>query len=264
MNILFIGDMVTPDSIEVLSMVLRRLRKDHQIDLVIANAENIHTHNGLNLNQYNEVKRIGVDVVTLGNHAWDQAQIYHFIDENEDIVRPFNLPPDTPGRGYTIAEACHRPVAVIAAMGNVNIATVTSPFQDIDRLVDHLHEEGIHTIFVDMHAEATSEKVAMGRYLDGRVSAVVGTHTHIPTADTVVLPKGTAYQTDAGMVGPVDSVIGMLTEASIARFVTQRRVGFKQSQDRHYLCQGVLVDIADDGHARSIMRIDERVTLDQA
>ena len=261
MNILFIGDMVTPDSIEVVSIVLRRLRKTHKIDLVIANAENIHTHNGLNLNQYNEVKRVGVDVVTLGNHAWDQPQIYHFIDENEDIVRPFNLPPDTPGRGWTIAEACHRQVAVIAAIGNVYVSTATSPFQDIHALVARLHEDGIHNIIIDMHAEATSEKVAFGRYLDGCVSAVIGTHTHIPTADTVILPQGTSYQTDAGMVGPVDSVIGMRTDLSIARFVTQRRVSFKQSEDRHYLFQGVLVEVGEDGFSRSIKRIDERVTM---
>ncbi|MEE0509659.1 MAG: TIGR00282 family metallophosphoesterase [Peptococcaceae bacterium] len=263
MKILFIGDMVTPDSIEMASRCIRQLKKEQTIDLIIANGENIHTQNGLNLKQYQQLKNIGIDVVTLGNHAWNQPQIYHFIDENEDIVRPFNFPPDTPGRGWTVAEAHHRSVAVVVAMGNVYVSTLTSPFQDIMKVVDNLHEEGVKTIIVDMHAEATSEKLALARYLDGKVSAVLGTHTHIPTADEQILPKGTAYQTDVGMVGPVDSVIGMKVEASINRFLTQRRVKFQQSEDNHFLFQAVLVEINNDGRAVQIERIEKRMTIER-
>ena len=255
MKILFIGDMVTPDSIEMVARCIRQLKKTEQIDLVIANGENIHTQNGINLKQYQQLKTVGVDVVTLGNHAWNQPQIYHFqsLYENEDIVRPFNYPPETPGRGWTVTEAAnHRQVAVIVAMGNVYMSTLTSPFQDIMKVVDEIRAEGIKTIIVDMHAEATSEKVAMGRYLDGKVTAVLGTHTHIPTADTQVLPNGTAYQTDIGMVGPVESVLGMRVESSINRFVTQRRVKFQQSEDSEFLFQAALVDVDADGKAVSI------------
>lgn len=263
MKILFIGDMVTPDSIGMASRCIRQLKKEQPIDLVIANGENIHTQNGLNLKQYQQLKNAGVDVVTLGNHAWNQPQIYHFIDENEDIVRPFNYPPDTPGRGWTITEANHRQVAVVVAMGNVYVSTLTSPFQDIMAIVDKLHGQGVKTIIVDMHAEATSEKLAFARYLDGKVSAVLGTHTHIPTADTQILPEGTAYQTDVGMVGPVDSVIGMKVEASINRFLTQRRVKFQQSDDPQFVFQAVLMEIDSEGRAVAIERIERRMTIER-
>ena len=200
----------------------------------------------------------------MGNHAWNQPQIYHFIDENEDIVRPFNYPPDTPGRGWTVAEAAnHKQVAVIVAMGNVYMSTLTSPFQDIMKVVDDIRAEGIKTIIVDMHAEATSEKVAMGRYLDGKVTAVLGTHTHIPTADTQVLPNGTAYQTDIGMVGPVESVLGMRVESSINRFVTQRRVKFQQSEDSEFLFQAALVEVDAEGKAIAIERIERKMIIER-
>ena len=264
MKILFIGDMVTPDSIEMVARCIRQLKKTEQIDLVIANGENIHTQNGINLKQYQQLKSVGVDVVTLGNHAWNQPQIYHFIDENEDIVRPFNYPPDTPGRGWNVAEAAnHKQVAVIVAMGNVYMSTLTSPFQDIMKVVDEIRAEGIKTIIVDMHAEATSEKVAMGRYLDGKVTAVLGTHTHIPTADTQVLPNGTAYQTDIGMVGPVESVLGMRVESSINRFVTQRRVKFQQSEDSEFLLQAALVEVDAEGKAIAIERIERKMIIER-
>ena len=131
------------------------------------------------------------------------------------------------------------------------------------KVVDELHEQGVKTIIVDMHAEATSEKLALARYLDGKVSAVLGTHTHIPTADAQILPEGTAYQTDVGMVGPVDSVIGMKVESSINRFLTQRRVKFQQSDDDHFLFQAVLVEIDNDGRAVEIERIDKRMTIER-
>ena len=167
-------------------------------------------------------------------------------------MRPFNYPPDTPGRGWTITEADHRQVAVVVAMGNVYVSTLTSPFQEIMGIVDDLHAQGVRTIIVDMHAEATSEKLAFARYLDGKVSAVIGTHTHIPTADAQILPEGTA-----------DSVIGMKVEASINRFLTQRRVKFQQSEDDAFLFQAVLLEIDGDGRAQHIERIDKRMTIER-
>ena len=163
-----------------------------------------------------------------------------------------------------MAEAAnHKQVAVIVAMGNVYMSTLTSPFQDIMKVVDEIRAEGIKTIIVDMHAEATSEKVAMGRYLDGKVTAVLGTHTHIPTADTQVLPNGTAYQTDIGMVGPVESVLGMRVESSINRFVTQRRVKFQQSEDSEFLLQAALVEVDAEGKAIAIERIERKMIIER-
>ena len=143
------------------------------------------------------------------------------------------------------------------------MSTLTSPFQDIMKVVDEIRAEGIKTIIVDMHAEATSEKVAMGRYLDGKVTAVLGTHTHIPTADTQVLPNGTAYQTDIGMVGPVESVLGMRVESSINRFVTQRRVKFQQSEDSEFLFQAALVEVDAEGKAIAIERIERKMIIER-
>lgn len=257
MNILFIGDMVAPQSIDVVRRLLRKLQREQNIDLVIANGENIHTHNGLNKRQYEELLNAGIDVVTLGNHCWDQPQIYHFIDEVDRLVRPFNYPPGTPGVGWRVLDAAHRQVAVVAALGNVALSTLTSPFQQIKDVIKKLHEDGIRHIIVDIHAEATSEKIALGYFLDGQVSAVLGTHTHVPTADARILPQGTAYQTDVGMTGPYESVIGMTIDASVARFVTQRRVRYEQESEGPFIFCATLITLDDNGHAVAITPIQE-------
>lgn len=260
MDILFIGDVVSSQSIDVIEQMIRRLRQEEPIDLVIANGENIHKHNGLTESLYRDLISAGVDVVTMGNHCWDQSQIYQFIDEADRLVRPFNYPPGTPGSGYCVVDVLHKQVAIIAALGNVDVSTLTSPFQHIHELVDSLRVEGIRHIIVDIHAEATSEKMAFGYYLDGKVSAVLGTHTHVPTADARILPEGTAYQTDVGMTGPYESVIGMDITASVSRFVTQRRVRFEQASKGPIICCATKIKLDDNGIATEVATIQALYT----
>lgn len=260
MKILFVGDLVSPKAIEVLNKAILELKKTESIDLVIANGENIHAHNGISESQFQDLLYAGADIVTLGNHTWDQKAVYHFI-EDERLVRPFNYPLTAPGKGYRITYAKNRIVAVISAMGNVNISTLESPFIGIDGLIDEVKRLGAKHIIVEIHAEATAEKRAFGFYLDGKVSAVLGTHTHVPTADEMILPKGTAYQTDVGMVGPKHSVIGMETERSIARFITQRRVNYKQAEDTHYEFNAILIELDNDGKAINVKRIRKEIVL---
>lgn len=260
MKLLFVGDLVSPRAIAVLSRALLELKQTETIDLVIANGENIHAHNGISEQQFHDLLHAGADIVTLGNHTWDQKAVYHFIDD-ERIVRPFNYPPSAPGAGYRIAYAKNRMVAVIVAMGNVNISTLESPFIQIDALIDEVSALGAKHIIVEIHAEATAEKRAFGFYLDGKVSAILGTHTHVPTADEMILPKGSAYQTDVGMVGPKDSVIGMEKERSILRFTSQRRVNYKQAEDESYEFNAVLIELDDEGKAVSINRVRKEIIL---
>lgn len=260
MNILFVGDLVSPKAIEVLSRALLELKRTNEIDLVIANGENIHAHNGISESQFQDLLYAGADIVTLGNHTWDQKAIYHFI-EDERLVRPFNYPESAPGQGYRITYAKNRMVAVISAMGNVNISTLESPFLKIDEVIEKVRALGAKHIIVEIHAEATAEKRAFGFYLDGKVSAVLGTHTHVPTADEMILPKKTAYQTDVGMVGPKNSVIGMESERSIARFTSQRRVNYKQAEDKVYEFNAVLLELGTEGEAVSIKRIRKEIEV---
>ena len=260
MNILFIGDLVSANAIEVVAEALRKLRQVYTIDGVVANGENIHAHNGINETQFQNLLYAGVDLVTLGNHTWDQKSIYQFIDD-ERIIRPFNYPSDAPGLGYRLTYIKNRPFAVICAMGNVNISTLESPFLHIDRIIDRLKAEGCKHILVEIHAEATAEKRAFGFFLDGKVSAILGTHTHIPTADEMILPKGSGYQTDVGMVGPKYSVIGMEVERSINRFLTQRRVNYKQAEDSVYEFNAILLTLDDEGKCQEIKRIREEIRL---
>lgn len=261
MRILYIGDLVSPKGIDVVDRMIRKVRRDHAVDLVVCNAENVHSRNGINRTQYDDLCDIGVDVITLGNHAWDQDKVTHFIDEASNIVRPFNYPPGTPGQGRVVVDVCHRQLGIIVAMGNVGLSHLPSPFLGIDHEIASLNEAGVRHILVEIHAEATAEKGALGAYLDGRVGAVLGTHTHIPTADERILPKGTGFQTDIGMVGPWDSVIGMTKEASIARFLTQRRVRYEQPETDTYTFNGTLLDLDKDGLCASITRIQDKVVL---
>lgn len=261
MRILYMGDLVSPKAIEVVDRMLRRLRREQSIDLVVCNAENVHHRNGIKREQYEHLRQIGVDVITLGNHAWDQEQVTHFIDESPDLIRPFNYPPDTPGKGHYVIECCHREVAVLVAMGNVGVSHLPSPFLGIDEEVARLKADGVRHILVEIHAEATAEKAALAYYLDGRVGAVLGTHTHVPTADARILPKGTGFQTDIGMVGPYNSVIGMDKDASIARFRTQRRVRYQQPETDHYIFNANFLELDKEGLCQSMMRIQEQVTL---
>lgn len=252
MEVLFIGDMVSPEAIDVVEEEIRRISRHQPLDLVIANGENIHPRNGLIESDYHALIAAGVDVVTLGNHTWDQKSIYNYIDEAERLVRPFNYPEGTPGQGVITIESGAFRIAVIAAMGNIYVSQLPSPFLGIDTIINALHDDGIQHIIVDMHGEATSEKNALAWYLDGRVSAVLGTHTHVATADARILPKGTATQTDVGMVGPYPSILGMDVETSISRFITQRPIGYKQAEVEEMIFNATLISLNKQGKATNI------------
>ena len=224
MNILFIGDIFGRPGRNTVKKLLKKCREEHGIQLVIANAENMHHGNGVTEDNLKEMQEAGVDFFTSGNHVWKDKSIIPFMDSKRmPMVRPANYPEGVPGRGWRIIEgSLKQRVLVINVMGRVFIPQhLDCPFRTIDRILKENAHENLAAIFVDVHAEATSEKMALGHYLDGRVSAVIGTHTHVATADEYILAKGTAYQSDVGFVGPVDSVIGAEKTAIIDHFLTQ-------------------------------------------
>lgn len=262
MRILFIGDVVGRPGRNLLRRRLPDLRREVGADLVIANGENAAGGVGITPPVARELTSLGVDVITLGNHTWDKRELAPEIDNLPNLVRPLNYPPGTPGRGSLVARtASGEPVAVLNAMGRVFAgAQLEDPFRGLDEELASIPDD-VRVRFVDFHAEATSEKVALGWYLDGRVSAVVGTHTHVQTADEVVLPGGTAYISDVGMTGPWHSVIGIEKERVIEKFLTQMPVRFDAASGPCQL-NAVLVDIdGTTGRARSIQRIFEREPL---
>jgi len=210
-----IGDIVGQPGRQVVKELLPGLRQQYGLGLVIANAENVAGGLGLTSATAEELLSAGVDVLTSGNHIWAQKEIIPHLDGEMPILRPLNYPPGVPGKGYIV----NRQAMVVNLIGRTFMSDVDCPFRAIDQLLTEVKSKP-PVIIVDFHAEATSEKVAMGRYLDGRVSAVLGTHTHVGTSDSQLLPQGTAYVTDIGMTGPVDSVIGMETEVVIQRFLT--------------------------------------------
>jgi metallophosphoesterase (TIGR00282 family) len=215
MIILMIGDIVGRPGRQIIHKYLHDLRREYRIDLVIANGENAAGGFGLSVGTAHELMNDGVDVFTSGNHIWAQKEIVPYLDGDLPILRPLNYPPGVPGRGYLITGN----VLVVNIIGRTFMTSYDCPFQGMDILLSDLKKKP-PVIIVDFHAEATSEKVAMGRYLDGRVSAVLGTHTHVGTIDAQIQPGGTAYVTDIGMTGPTDSVIGDDADAVIQRFLT--------------------------------------------
>jgi metallophosphoesterase (TIGR00282 family) len=254
-RLLFIGDIVGKPGRELVRRGLAPLVARHGIDLVIANVENSAAGFGVTPDIADDFLHWGVHVMTGGNHTWDKKEILPYFAEQPRLLRPANFPAGTPGRGVFIARtAAGVPVAVINAMGRVFMTAIDDPFKVVEAEIDAVRKEA-RVIFVDFHAEATSEKVAMGWHLDGRATAVVGTHTHVQTADERVLPKGTAYITDVGMTGPHDSVIGVDKSAIIARFLTGRPQRFETATENPRL-NGVIV-AADEttGRAQSIERV---------
>ncbi len=261
MRILFIGDIFGRPGRNIVRENLSALLRENQVDLCVANAENAAGGFGLTPQIAEEFFNLGVDVLTTGNHAWDKRELseYFLAAANEPysparrILRPANYPPGTAGTGiYEGTTRAGIPYAVMNLQGRVFMASIDDPFRAADRLLASTEAK---VILLDFHAEATSEKVAMGWYLDGRVTAVLGTHTHIPTADTRVLPGGTAYQTDVGMTGPYDSVIGVQKELIVQRFLTAMPARFEAATGDVRLC-AVLVECDDaTGRAKSVRRI---------
>jgi metallophosphoesterase (TIGR00282 family) len=250
--ILAIGDIVGSPGRKAVSQLLPGLRQQYGIDLIIANGENAAGGIGLTLSTAKELLGAGVDVLTSGNHIWVHKEIIPYLEGEMPILRPLNYPAGVPGKGHlTIGQ-----VAVVNLMGRVFIGNFDCPFRTMDQLLSELEQP---IIIVDFHAEATSEKVALGRYLDGRVSAVLGTHTHVGTIDAQILPRGTAYVSDIGMTGPLDSVIGDDTETVVQRFLTQIPHRLSVGKGKIAL-NGILVEVDDKtGRATSIDRIYQEV-----
>jgi 2',3'-cyclic-nucleotide 2'-phosphodiesterase len=259
LKLLFVGDIVGRPGRQALERRLDRLIDRNQVDLVVANGENAAAGFGLTLDIARELLDAGVDVITSGNHIWDKREIYSYLDSQPRLLRPANYPDASPGRGsgiYTTSGGLK--VGVINLEGRIFMNPLECPFRTADRLVTELRKE-TRVILVDIHAEATSEKMALGHYLDGRVSAVIGTHTHVQTADEQILPGGTAYLTDAGMTGARDSVIGISKEIAIEKFITQLPIRFDVAK-KNPMLNGVLIDIAEEsGQAVAIERVLELV-----
>lgn len=259
MRILVMGDVIAQPGLEAVRSLLADLCREHEIDLVIANGENVANGLGLTVADARDLFASGVDVITSGNHIWDRPEILDFMEAGQPVLRPLNYPMGVPGRGYIITNG----VLVVNLLGRVNVEVVDCPFAAISSLLDSLRERPTISV-VDFHALDPMEKVAMGWYLDGRVSAVVGTHTHIPTADARLLSKGTAFISDIGMVGPFNSVAGVEIEAAIARFQTRLPPGYLRykAAPGPVLFNSVLVDIdAETGMASQIKRLDVEVEI---
>jgi hypothetical protein len=227
MKVLFIGDIMGEPGRRAVTRVLPRVVAQHGVDLVIGNAENAAGGFGITPDIASELFDLGLAAITLGNHAWDKKETIEYIQREPRLLRPANYPEGVPGRGAVIVETpAGVPLGIVQVMGRVFMPTLDCPFQAARREVQQLRGK-TRAIIVDMHAEATSEKMAMGHFLDGEVTAVVGTHTHVPTADEQILPKGTAYLTDIGMTGPIHSVIGIKKELAIQKFLTQMPARFE-------------------------------------
>lgn len=257
MNILFIGDIVGSPGRRAISALLSGLKEEYSLDFVIANAENASGGSGIIPRVAEELFGSGVDVLTSGDHIWKRKEIFELIGREKRILRPLNFPASSPGRGSNIFKTKEgKKIGVINVNGRVFMEALECPFKTALAAREELAQE-TKIIIVDIHAEATSEKIALGWYLDGKVSAVLGTHTHIQTADERVLPQGTAYITDVGMCGPYDSVIGRKVENVLERFITSMPVRFEVADENIKLC-AVVVDIDEKtGRAKSIQRIQK-------
>jgi 2',3'-cyclic-nucleotide 2'-phosphodiesterase len=255
-KLLFIGDVIGKPGREALSRELHRIVDRHRVDLVIANGENSAGGFGLTAETAQELFKCGVEMITSGNHIWDKKESLEYIKREERIVRPANYPEGTPGKGSAIVRTPGGvKVGILNLEGRVFMNNLECPFRCADREIAKLKEE-TPIIFVDFHAEATSEKASLGWYLDGRVSAVIGTHTHVQTADERILTGGTAYLTDAGMTGPFDSVIGVKKEEAIQKFITQRPAKFEIAK-RDIRINGVVIEVDEkSGLALGIERIN--------
>ncbi|MCK5236353.1 MAG: TIGR00282 family metallophosphoesterase [Deltaproteobacteria bacterium] len=254
-TILYVGDVIGKPGRSALKAALPGLSLKYAPDLIIVNGENSAGGFGITPAIFNELLGLGVDVVTSGNHIWDKREIIDYIDTAPRLLRPANYPIEDPGSGVIVTTLMSSGVraAVVNISGRVFMDTIDCPFRSIDKLLKDIREE-TPVIFVDFHAEATSEKKAMGHHLDGRVSAVIGSHTHVQTSDEVVLGGGTAYLTDAGMTGPVDSVIGIDKDIIIKKFLTKMPIRYEVAGGRTQL-QGVVVEVTEDGKASSIERL---------
>lgn len=256
MKLLFIGDIVGKPGRRAVRLLLPAIREEQGVDVVVANCENAAGGFGVTRDVIDELLQSPIDILTSGNHIWDKRDIIDYIDEYPTLLRPANYPEGSPGRGWVVTNnhGGKKPLAVLNLEGRVFMRPLDCPFKTARRLIRTV---GDYTpvVIVDMHAEATSEKQALGRYLDGTVSAVIGTHTHVQTADETIFPQGTAYISDAGMTGAFDSILGIRKEAAIERFLTVRPIKFDVAR-KDIRLQGVIIDIDDEtGKSLAISRV---------
>ena len=260
MKILFIGDIVGEPGRRAIAELLPGIKKANEIEFVIGNAENVAGGSGVTPSLADELFNHGLDVITSGDHIWKRKEIIDRIESDMRILRPANYPSGAPGSGSTVIKSeSGTDVGVINLMGRVFMQPLECPFKVVQEEINKIKNRA-RVIIVDMHAEATSEKIALGWYLDGQVSAVIGTHTHVQTADEKILPNGTAFLSDAGMTGPYDGVIGRKKEQILVRFLTQMPMKFEMAEGDIQL-HGVVIDVDDKtGKANSIKRIQKKLT----
>jgi len=256
-RVMMVGDIVGRPGRKAARENIKTYRKKYKLDLVIANGENAAGGNGITGAIANELYDAGIDIITMGNHTWDKKEIIEYIEHEPRLIRPANYPPGAPGRGSTVVRVGKKlEIGIINIAGRVFLSPLDCPFRTAEKMVDEL-KKVTPVIIVDFHAEATSEKVAFGWFMDGKVSAVVGTHTHIQTSDERILPLGTGYITDVGMTGPRDSVLGVNTELVIQKFMTQMPVRFEVAEGVHQL-DALLLDIDETtGKTLRIERIKD-------
>jgi len=252
-KLLFVGDVVGSPGRRGFAAAMPGLRERHEPDLVVVNGENSAGGLGITEKTAGQLFEAGADVITTGNHVFRHRDAYQYLDRAERVIRPANYPHGNPGRGHTIVEAVGARVAVMNLSGGVGLRVARSPFHEADSLLERIGREA-DVVVVDFHAEVTSEKVAFGWYLDGRVSAVLGTHTHVPTADARILPGGTAFCSDVGMTGSRAGVLGVKKEGAIEGFLTQMPVRF-ETADEDVWVMGVAVEVGPDGRASSIEQV---------
>jgi 2',3'-cyclic-nucleotide 2'-phosphodiesterase len=255
LTIFFIADIIGKPGRKALNHRLPHLIEAHHIDLIIANGENAAGGFGITGETARELLRYGIDCITTGNHVWDHKDVIPFLTDEARVIRPANLPIDNPGRGVYQGEKKGVPYAVINLLGRVYMGVADCPFRTADRELSAL-EEHIKVRIVDIHGEATSEKQALGFYLDGRVTAVLGTHTHVATDDLKILPGGTAFISDAGMTGPTDSIIGMKKDLILKKFLTTMPVRYEVASGPAMI-EGVIIRVSDEGKAQDTLRIRE-------
>jgi metallophosphoesterase (TIGR00282 family) len=252
-KLIFVGDVVAGIGRRTLAGLLPGLRERHRPDFVVVNGENAAGGVGITRKTAEELFELGADAITLGNHAYRHREVYEYLDREPRIVRPANYPKGSPGRGHTVVERNGERLGVVNLSGQLFLSAVRSPFAEADALLAELRGKA-DAVLVDMHAEATSEKVALGWHIDGRALACVGTHTHVATADARVLPGGTAYVTDVGMTGPRGGVIGVKREQALERFLTLTQVRFETSDEDPWL-NAVVVEGDAEGRAVSIKQL---------
>lgn len=256
MRFLAIGDLVSRGGLEMLNTHLANLQEAEHIDFTIVNAENCSDGMGLNSRDYNDLKKLNIDVLTMGNHTWAKKDIFSFIDNDDaPIIRPANYSEGVPGKGYIIKRNNGKNICVINLIGRTDMMVLSNnPFHCFDEIYEKLKSE-VDIFIVDFHAEATAEKIALKNYVDGRAACVFGTHTHVQTADEQITAKGTGFITDLGMTGPKNSVIGMDVDASLKRFVTSLPERYKVASGECIL-NGIVFEINEEGKTTNIYRIN--------